>query len=218
MPPMTEDHVFHSSMQLYVLVESRPKPDRPDWVEVSCIRRGDTEYMQVFPSRIDARIEQHSLSRRGTNYQVAEFHRLNPWAFIDSHDGRLNVCVIYAFAAHAGRLMADPVSGSAPLGLALWQSFGVPVSTGGHFGVEFGEMHDLLGRLYVAAGLPSQARTLQELASYAPIEIDRIAEDARRRMVSRIRREAGTEYAIYDVNEQRWRFTGLKHVQTQRLS
>lgn len=215
--PAPEDHVFHSSLRLYVLAEHRPKPRQPDWIEVSCIHRGETDYMLAYASPVDARIEQDELNRSGKNYRIFPFDTINPLPFIESHGGRFNVCVIYGFAAHAGHLMADPTSGRVLIALGAWKSFPVPTEIREHLTLDFGDMHGVLGRVYAVAGLASHADTLEELGTYEPVEIDRIAKSARLKIKSRIRREIASEYAVYDVLEQRWRFANLNRVRTHSV-
>ena len=106
-------------MRLYILAEHRPQPSLPDWVEVSCVQRGDTDYMLAYVSPVDARIEQHWLNRGGKRYRIVPLDQINPSAFIENHDGSLNVCLVYGFAAHAGRLTADPKTGQVPLDLGI---------------------------------------------------------------------------------------------------
>lgn len=102
--------------------------------------------------------------------------------------------------------------------MGIWQRFAIAPETRAHFKLEFGDMHPALGRIFAAAGLRTHSETLEELADYAPIEIDRIADDARRRIKPRMRGQAGTEFAIYDIATRRWRLAPLERIKTRTVS
>lgn len=212
------NRVFHPSMRLYVLAAHRPKPDNPDWVEVSCVRRGGTDHMLAYISPVDACIEQTSSGRSGTRQHIVPFDQLDPRPFIESHEGHLNLCVVYGFAAHGGHLIADPQTGQTPLSLGAWKSFAIAPEAREHFGLDFGDMHEMLGRAFKLAGLPIHADTLERLSEDAPAEIERIAADARQRMKQRMRRESGTQYAVYDPVTRRWHFGAIERIRTRFIS
>ena len=62
------DHVFHSSLSLYIIAENRPRPDCPNWVEVGCLKKDDAEGMMVYLSPLDALLDAQVRNRDGGDY------------------------------------------------------------------------------------------------------------------------------------------------------
>ena len=85
------DHVFCCKLPLDVLLEKRPRPDAPDWVEVGCWKQGDAEGMMVYLSLIDAMIDLYSRNRESRRYQIFPFEAIDPRPFIKGHEGWLTV-------------------------------------------------------------------------------------------------------------------------------
>jgi hypothetical protein len=90
---------------LYVLLEKRPRPDAPDWVEVGSWKQGDADGMMMYLSLIDAMIDLYSRNRESRRYQIFPFEAIDPRPFIKGHEGWLTVYLAYGFAARSDGLL-----------------------------------------------------------------------------------------------------------------
>ncbi len=198
------DHVFCCALPLYVLLEKRPRPDAPDWVEVGCWKQGEAEGMMVYLSIIDAMIELHSRNRNGSRYQIFPFEAIDPRPFIKGHGGWLTVYLVYGFAAaHDGLLLSDR---GEPMSLMQASHFQIDPSTE-HFHLAFHDgLLSWLDRLHTTAGIPDYRRIAQEHAEASAAELNDLAQDALRRIERASSRAIeSTHCALYDPIEQRWR-------------
>jgi hypothetical protein len=210
--------LLQASMQLYVLAESRPRPNAENWVEIACVNRGGVAHILCYVNPIDAYIERESHRLKGKIYDVLPLGLLDPTPFIERGQGRLNFGIVYGFCARNGQLLTEPSNGTSLMGTAAWKGFTIPQEITPPFKLEFGSMHEGLGRIFSTAGLPRQSIVLQDCATYSPVELERTAREALLRAPKRIYRNQGNEFSIYDPIERRWRFGSLSRIRTYSIN
>lgn len=202
----TSAHVFHASLPLYVLLERRPRPDCPQWVELACWRQNHAEGMLAFLSPLDAMIDCRERNRLGGHYQVMPFEAIDPRPFIQEHEGWLTVYLVYGFAAH-GRALIQGNHGE-PLALSHGTHFQITPEMEDHFHLQFPERTVAwLERLHGAADILDYGRVAQDLSEASRTELDAQAREALERVTSSdAGRDCITHCALYDPIEQQWRF------------
>jgi hypothetical protein len=209
--------VFHCNLPLYILLEKKPRPDAPDWVEVGCWKQNEVEGMVAYLSPIDAMIDLYERNREGHQYQIFPFESIDPRPFIKEHNGWLTVYLAYGFAASSNGLLLN--SRGNPITLPEGIHFQIDPSNE-HFHLQFGgRILAWLERLHQKAGLPDYNRMAQENAHTFPDELDRLAQEALSHIKSHqgIKREC-SHCALYDPIEQKWHlvdFDSLHIEQTQ---
>lgn len=203
------EHVFHASLPLYILLESRPRPDNPNWVDIGCWRHGEIEGMMVYLSPLDAMIDLYDRNANGSNYEIYPFVSIDPRDFIQEHGGWFTVCLVYGFAGRDKRLVLTERGN--PMPMVNITHFRISDEMSQHFHLEFGDStHAWLDRLHRGAGVPDYSRQIAELEKTSFFELNQIAGEALERIESR---ESGTDnissVGIYDSVELRWRFAAL---------
>jgi hypothetical protein len=200
------DHVFCCNLPLYILLEKRPRPDNPGWVEVGCWKQGNAEGMMVYLSLIDAMIDLHDRNRRGGCYQILPFESIDPRVFIDGHGGWFTVYLVYGYAARENRLLLD--KRGELMSMTQGTHFRITPDMNEHFHLQFGEkVLAWLDRLHNAAGMPDYSRVVDELADATSEELDQHTRDALNRIeYPDTGQNDITHCGLYDPVEQRWRF------------
>ncbi len=208
------DHVFCCNLPLYVLLEKRPRPDAPDWVEVGCWKQGDAEGMMVYLSLIDAMIDLYSRNREGRRYQIFPFESIDPRPFIKGHEGWLTVYLAYGFAAqHDGLILSER---GEPMSLLQGTHFQISPDSTEHFHLQFGDkLLAWLDRLHATAGIPDYSQVAQEHADSSSAELNAMAQEALHRIEAHGGGQTESSHcALYDPIEQRWRLVAFADLHT----
>lgn len=205
-----EGHVFHSPLALYVLVEKKPLPNNPDWIEVVCWSQNDVTGMMVYLSPIDARIGLEECNRGGSKYAIFPFDAIDPRPFIQESGGWLTVYFVYGFAARSQRLVVGKDGELLPLTKAI--HFQVTPDMEEHFHLDFrADFLAWLERLHANAGMYDYGRIVHELANGPLAEIDESAREALQcvKQPDSGRLDNITGCGLYDPIERQWRFASF---------
>lgn len=203
------ERIFHASLPLHILLERRPRPDNPNWVDIGCWRHGNIDGMMVYLSPIDAMIDMYDRNKNGGKFEISPFVSIDPREFIQEHDGWFTVCLVYGFAARANRLVQSEQGHLMPL--VSITHFRISDQMSEHFHLEFGnKTHAWLERLHCSAGIPDYVRVHQDLNMASFFELTKLTSAALERVDSPDRgRENITHAGLYDAVEQTWRFVAL---------
>ena len=210
------EHVFHASLPLYVLVEKRPRPDNPDWVEVGCWLQDGAEGMMVYLSPIDAMIDINARNRSGRRFAIFPFEAVDPRHFIQEHAGWLTVYLVYGFAARRRRLILSNEGELLPLTKA--NHFQITPEMKDHFHLNFhADAMAWLERMHVNAGMHDYAQIVRDLADASTAETVIHAHEALQRVKSPERGTTNiTDCGLYDPVEQQWRFASFADMALER--
>lgn len=199
------DHVFCCNLPLYILLEKRPRPDNPDWVEIACWKQDGAEGVMVYISIIDAMIDLYSRNRDSRRYQIFPFESIDPRPFIKGHGGWLTVYLVYGFAATSDGLLLS--KRGEPMSLMQGTHFQIDPDSTEHFHLQFGEkILAWLDHLHERAGMSDYGRIAQEQAEASAAELHGLAREALHRLGNPPAGESeSTHCALYDPIDQRWR-------------
>ena len=206
--PPPPEHVFHTSLRLFALVEVQP-PGARNPIEVACMKMHDRdEGMMAYISVLDAALDCHIWNRGGRRYTILPFTEIDPRSFINAHDGWFTIHLIYGIAAHQNRLMLNPEGDVQALPVA--NHFQVADDFGAALTIQFHEsVHTNIETLYSRAGLNASS-WLDEMSQWTPAEAMRYALEAREKIKRPLTGAAGiTQCAFYDPIEQHWRFANM---------
>lgn len=207
-------HVFHASLSLYIIAESRPRPDNPDWIEIACLNKSGAEGMLVYPSPLDAMLNAQARNQKGADYSIHPFEAIDPRPFLASHDNWFTIYLVYGFAARGPHLLVSERGNVQAL--TLDTHFHIPPDVADHFHLSFTEqLIDRINAIHHAAGLHDYDRVVDELADCTWRDLDRQAQEATRRIGQSVTGNNGnvTHCALYDPIEQRWRFAAFTDMQ-----
>lgn len=209
------DHVFCCNLPLYVLLEKRPRPNAPDWVEVGCWKQDEAEGMMVYLSLIDAMIDLYSRNRDGRRYQIFPFESIDSRPFINGHEGWLTVYLAYGFAARSGGLLLSEKG--EPMSLMQGTHFQIAPDATEHFHLQFGDkLLAWLDRLHEKAGIPDYGRVALEHAEASSAELNELAQEALRRITTHNSMQTESSHcALYDPIEQEWRLVDFADLSMQ---
>ena len=209
------DHVFCCNLPLYILLEKRPRPDAPDWVEVGCWKQGDAEGMMVYLSLIDAMIDLYSRNRESRRYQIFPFEAIDPRPFIKGHEGWLTVYLAYGFAARSDGLILS--ERGEPMSLMQGMHFQISPDSNEHFHLQFGDkLLAWLDQLHHTAGIPDYSRVAREHAECSSAELNSMTQEALRRIKAHIGGQVESSHCgLYDPIEQQWRLVAFADLNTQ---
>lgn len=204
-----DEHVFHASLPLYILLERCPRLDNPNWVDIGCWRHGEIEGMMVYLSPIDAMIDLYDRNANGSKYEIYPFVSIDPRDFIQEHGGWFTVCLVYGFAARDKQLVLSERENL--MAMVNITHFRISDEMFQHFHLEFGDAtHAWLDRLHRGAGVPDYNRQIAELGKTSFFELNQLAGEALERVGSRgSGADSISSVGIYDSVEQRWRFAAL---------
>lgn len=206
--PAPPNHVFHTSLRLFALVETQP-PGARNPIEVACMKvHGAEEGMMAYVSVLDAALDCDIRNRSGRRFTILPFTDIDPRSFIKAHDGWFTIHLIYGIAAHQNRLMLS-AEGDVQV-LPLVNHFQIPIDFGEAFTIQFHEsVHANLETLYSRAGLNASS-WLDEMTQWTPAEAARYAFEAREKIKRPLTGSTGiSQCAFYDPIEQRWRFANM---------
>jgi hypothetical protein len=207
------EHVFHSSLSLYVIAEKRPRPDCPDWVEVGCLDKDGAEGMMVYLSPLDALLDANIRSSDGGRYHVHPFEALDPRPFIAGHHHWLTLYLVYGFAARGNHLLLSERGNVQALTVGM--HFQITPDIFDHFHLSFSDdLIEELNVLHRTAGLYDYGDILTELTECSAEELDQKAQEATERIGNPIcgDNDHVTHCALYDPIEQRWRFAAFADI------
>lgn len=207
------DHVFHSSLTLYLLAEKRPKPDNPDWVEVGCLNLKGAEGMMVYLSPLDALLDAKIRNRTGARFSVHPFEALDPRPFITEHDGWFTVYLVYGFAARGKHMLVSQRGNVQALPLGV--HFHVTPDLFEHFHLSFSdEVIDWINALHRAANMHDYARIVTDQSECSFQELEQQAQEATRRIEHPVTggEDNVTHCALYDPIERKWRFAAFADI------
>jgi hypothetical protein len=211
---MDEDkHSFWMFLPLYILAETRPKPNEPAHVEIACLQYCGRTFMQPFLSPIDAMIYRYYATKAGYRYEVRVFEEISPQPFI-LKQGCFQLYIVYGFAARENRVLFGKDGSALPLGKPF--ELDIPPEAMPHFHVDLDtDWIDELNSLHRRA----------DMADYSSIVMDDMASAPRREVVqhaqdafSQLEKPGKqivkdpkdiTHCALYDPLLQRWRFSPL---------
>lgn len=206
--PPHPQHIFHTSLRLFTLVEEQ-LPDARNSIEVACMKmQGNDEGMIAYVSVMDAALDCHVRNRGGGRYTILPFTDIDPRSFIKAHDGWFTIHLIYGIAAHQNRLMLSPEGDVQVLPLA--NHFQISYDFGEAFTTQFhASVHANVEALYSRAGLNASS-WLDEMTQWTPAEAARYALEARENIKRPLTGATGiTQCAFYDPIEQCWRFANM---------
>jgi hypothetical protein len=209
------EHVFHSSLSLYIIVENRPRPGCPSWVEVGCLDLNGAEGMMVYLSPLDALLDAKVRNRDGRRYHVHPFEALDPRPYIAAHNHWLTLYLVYGFAARGKHLLVSERGNVQAL--TLRTHFQITPDMFDHFHLSFPD--GLVGELnavHHTAGIHDYGDILNELTECSVQDLDRQAQEATERIGEPVSgdNENVTHCALYDPIEQRWRFAAFADITT----
>lgn len=206
--PAPPNHVFHTSLRLFALVEEQA-PGARNPIEVACMKMRDgAEGMMAYVSVLDAALDCDIRNRSGRRFTILPFTDIDPRSFIKAHDGWFTIHLIYGIAAHQNRLMLSAEGDVQVLPLA--NHFQIPGDFGEAFTIQFhASVHANLETLYLRAGLNASS-WLDEMTQWTPAEAARYALEAREKIKRPLTGSTGiSQCAFYDPIEQRWRFANM---------
>jgi len=209
------DHVFHSSLSLYIIAENRPRPECPNWVEVGCLNISGAEGMMVYLSPLDALLDARARNCDGGRYHVHPFEAIDPRPYISKHDHWLTLYLVYGFAARGKHLLVS--ERGHVQALALGTHFQITPDMYDHFHLAFPDsLVDELNAVHHTAGIYDYGDILSELTGCSAHDLDRQAEEATERIGEPVSGDSEnvTHCALYDPIEQRWRFAAFADVTT----
>lgn len=203
------DHVFHASLQLYIMVEIKPEPSghAGKHLEIACWKQGNVDGMVAYLSPLDTTLDLHARNRDGRRFRGVPLESIDPRPHIQQHNDWLTIYLAYGFAAHDGRLVPDQHGDLRAL--VGTTHFHVTPDLSCHFHFNFGEKaQEWLAHLHVKAGLRDYSPMLDELAESSVDELDRIAGEARSLLTMEAAEDI-TQCALYDPIDEHWRFVDL---------
>ena len=202
-PQAAPGQIIHASLPLYILVERRPRPDSPNFVEIGCGMQHGVRGMLVYRSLIDAMLERYTRNRHGGNYLIIPFARIDPRLHLRAHNDCLTVYLAYGFAARGNRLVLNKQGD-----LSVWTQgthFQIAPETAHHFHLNFSV--EWMEPLHAKVQMHDYDHMVRELADAASTaQIDRLARTALQRVDKPVSGGDITHCALYDHIEQRWRF------------
>jgi hypothetical protein len=197
-----DDLAFCADPPLYTLIERKPRPDEPDYIEISCCKKYGTVGMMVFLSPLDAMVSLHEANQRGRRYELCPFELIDPRPFMKAHHGVLYLFLVYGYAGRDNKLIHEH---GELLPLIKYMGFQIQDYAHHHFHLRFEPAFtNWLTQQLWQAGLSDYGRINIELTEATLTEIEYLALEA----AQASKRTEGeiTQTAFYDSVEQCWRF------------
>ncbi len=204
------EHVFHSSLSLYIIAENCPRPDCPEWVEVGCLNKNGAEGMVVYLSPLDALLDAKGRNRDGGNYCVHPFEAIDPRPYVANHNGWFTLYLVYGFAARGKHLLVSERGDAQALTLDM--HYQIPPDMSDHFHLLFTDkVLWQINAVHRLAGLHDYGRVVDELAECSSQDLGQQTQEAANRIGQPVTGddERVSHCALYDPVEQRWQFAAF---------
>lgn len=210
------DPSIEFSIPLYVLMESKPRPDNPDWIDLVCYKSGSAELVIAYISKLDAMIDCCIYNRNGHRYKIVPIEAVNFQYFIDTHDGWLNISLVHSFAASDSCVLLSQKRELIAMIRNLYYQVPNDVYHQGAYIELDNALLDWLQHFYESTGLHDYAELLNSFAEASDEELFLHARVAISKMKSKIKKQSNnlSEYCVYDAIEQRWRYVGSDNYST----
>jgi hypothetical protein len=203
-----DDLAFCVDLPLYALIERHPRPDAPDYIEISCTKFRDMVGMNAFISPIDAMVSLCEENQRGRHYELCPFELTDPRPFMKKHGDVFHLFIVYGFAGNGNKLLTHKRGGGL-IALKKYMNFNFkthPDYASNHFHLRLHPAFvDWLDQQLRLAGMEDYGSTNKDLTEAPISEIELLATEA---MQAGERTRSGeiTQCAFYDSVEQCWRF------------
>ena len=196
-----------SSLPLYVIVESNPRPENPNAARFGHLESNGTEGIMLFVSPLDAVIKCREFNKEGGHFGVSPFESYDPRRTIRSQNGWLSMYIFYGFAAHGNKLILNEDGYLSGLSYPLHHQFKVE-DVEEHIHLEFHQhISDWLDRVHRAVGLPDYPSLVYEQAKSSMAELEMIASTALQiAEYTEPDERKPVQCAIYDPVESQWCF------------
>ncbi|MQR02354.1 hypothetical protein [Glaciimonas soli] len=213
-----KDHFFHSNLtSSYVLIKRDQHNNRYGALLCYNLSVGGAEKQEgiaVFLSPIDAHIEALSLNKDFNEWEVTPFHQACPREFIQTHDFKLTIYLVYAMAATNGKLVGFRDGGSYPSGLLKPYQFDVSLEVVKQecFTVVCNNL-DAVDEIYGRSGIHNYYGTLLDIAEWSYSEKLAAAEHAVKLCEITSDTSDINQCGLYDPLEKKWVFVGDKETE-----